>query len=42
LAQDKINIVKELKNQVSVSTDNNYQVCYGYEKDPLQQFTYAL
>jgi len=41
LAQDNINIVREVNNQVALSSDKNYQSVYDYD-DPLQQFTYAL
>jgi len=41
LAQDNINIVKEVDDQVSLSVDVNLDIDDDYD-DPLQQFTYAL
>ena len=41
MAQDNINIVKEVDDQVSLSVDVNLDIDDDYD-DPLQQFTYAL
>jgi hypothetical protein len=42
LAQDNINKVKEVNNQVSISSGEIHHPNYDYDDDPLQQFTYAL
>jgi hypothetical protein len=42
LVQDNIKIVREVNNQVSISSDKNVHSRYDYDDDPLQQFVYAL
>ncbi len=41
MAQDNINIVKEVNNHAFLPVDDNQNMC-GDDDDPLQQFTYAL
>lgn len=41
MAQDNINIVREVNNQAFIPVDVNQNICGDYD-DPLQQFTYAL
>lgn len=42
MAQDNINTVKEVKNQVFFPKDLTQDIRQDYDEDPLLQFTYAL